>query len=43
MREDSILNEKSVKLGKFKGYETIAYVDNVMSLYESFCAIHPSI
>ena len=43
MREDSILNEKSVKLGKIKGHETIAYVDNVMSLYESFCAIHPSI
>jgi membrane-bound lytic murein transglycosylase F len=43
MREDSILEEKSVKLGKFKGHETIAYVNNVMSLYESFCTIHPSI
>lgn len=43
MREDSILEEKSVKLGKFKGHETIAYVDKVMSLYDSICAIHPSI
>lgn len=43
MREDSILEEKSVKLGKFKGNETIAYVDKVMSLYDSICAIHPSI
>lgn len=43
MREDSILEEKSVKLGKFKGHETIAYVDKVMSLYESICTIHPSI
>jgi hypothetical protein len=41
MREDSILEEESVKLGKFKGHETIAYIDNVMSLYESICSIHP--
>ena len=43
MREDSILEEESVKLGKFKGHETIAYVDKVMSLYDSICKIHPSI
>lgn len=43
MRDDSILEEPSVKLGKFKGHETIAYVDKVMGLYESICAIHPSI
>ena len=42
MREDSILENKDVKLGKFQGYETIAYVDNIMSLYESICMIHPS-
>ena len=41
MREDSILEEESVKLGKFKGHETIAYIDNIMSLYESICSIHP--
>jgi membrane-bound lytic murein transglycosylase F len=43
MREDSILEEESVKLGKFQGYETIAYVEGIMSLYEAFCTICPSI
>jgi membrane-bound lytic murein transglycosylase MltF len=43
MREDSILDNEAVKLGKFKGYETIAYVDSIMALYDSICAIHPSI
>lgn len=41
MREDSILEEESVKLGKFNGYETIAYIDSVMSLYDAFCTICP--
>ena len=41
MREDSILQEPSVKLGKFEGYETIAYIDSVMSLYNAFCKICP--
>lgn len=41
MREDSILAEESVKLGKFNGYETIAYIDSVMSLYNAFCTICP--
>ena len=43
MREDSILDEESVKLGKFQGHETIAYVENIMNLYNAFCAICPSI
>ena len=43
MREDSILEEESVKLGKFQGYETIAYVESIMSLYNAFCTICPSI
>ena len=43
MREDSILEEESVKLGKFYGYETIAYIDSVMSLYDAFCRICPQI
>lgn len=43
MREDTILEEESVKLGKFQGYETIAYVDNIMNLYNAFCTICPSI
>lgn len=42
MREDSILEEESVKLGKFQGHETIAYIDNVMALYDAFCKICPA-
>ena len=42
MREDSILNEPSVKLGKFQGYETITYVDSILKLYDSICAICPA-
>ncbi len=41
MREESILEEESVKLGKFNGYETIAYIDSIMSLYDAICAICP--
>ncbi len=41
MREDSILEEESVKLGKFQGHETIAYIDSVMSIYNAFCQICP--
>ena len=43
MREDSILEEKSVKFGKFQGHETIAYVDHVFAHYAAFCEICPSI
>lgn len=41
MNADSILTDENVKLGKFKGTETIAYVDNVMALYEAICKICP--
>ncbi len=41
MRDDSILEEESVKLGKFQGHETIAYIDSIMSLYNAFCTICP--
>ena len=43
MREDSILENESVKLGKFQGYETIAYVDLILAHYAAFCEICPSI
>ena len=43
MREDSILEEKAVKLGKFQGHETIDYIDQVFSHYNAFCEICPSI
>ncbi len=42
MREDSILDVDTVKLGKFKGVETIAYVDAVQDLYKAYCQIAPS-
>ena len=42
MREDTIIDEPSVKLGKFKGHETIDYVESVLSHYDAFCEICPS-
>lgn len=41
MNEDSILEDENVKLGKFKGTETIAYVKSVTSLYNAICKICP--
>lgn len=41
MREDSILENENVKLGKFQGYETIAYIDSIMELYDAICRICP--
>ena len=41
MREDAILEDASVKLGKFQGHETIAYVDNIMEIYNAICTICP--
>ena len=42
MRLDSILDEECVKLGKFQGHETISYVDNIISIYNTFCTVCPS-
>ena len=42
MREDSILLEESVKLGKFQGHETIDYIESVMSHYQAICQICPT-
>ena len=36
MSDDSILEIDTIKFGKFKGVETIAYVDNVMNKYEQY-------
>ena len=41
MRNDDILDVECVKLGKFKGHETIRYVENVMGIYNAFCIICP--
>ena len=39
MREDSILEEESVKLGKFQGHETINYIESVLAHYKAICEI----
>ena len=39
MREDSILQQDTVKLGRFKGYETIKYVENMVRLRDAFTSI----
>ena len=36
MNDDSILEIDTIKFGKFKGTETINYVDNVMNKYEQY-------
>ena len=41
MREDDILEDENVKLGKFQGFETIAYVESIMEIYEAVCSICP--
>lgn len=41
MNDESILDVDTVKIGKFKGRETIAYVDRVMDIYGCFLKICP--
>jgi len=41
MNDDSVLETDTVKIGKFKGKETIAYVDRVMGIYDCFLKICP--
>lgn len=41
MNDDSILENENIKLGKFKGTETIGYIENIMALYDAFCTICP--
>lgn len=41
MNDDSILDVDTVKIGKFKGKETVAYVDRVMEIYNCFLRICP--
>lgn len=43
MNDDTILHNENVMLGKFKGTETLAYVENVMDLYSAICMICPEI
>jgi len=41
MRDSRIIHDDAVKLGVFKGYETVRYVEEMESLYSAFCAIAP--
>ena len=41
MREDSILSNSAIKHGKFNGKETIEYIENVISHYQTICQICP--
>lgn len=42
MRDDSILKDKNIKHGKFKGgRETVRYVTGVMSHYSAICKLYP--
>jgi len=41
MRDSRIVHDDAVKLGVFKGYETVRYVDEMEALYNAFCAIAP--
>ena len=42
MREDAILEVDTVKLGKFKGFETVNYVERMLSLSDTFRKISAS-
>lgn len=39
MRDENNIQIDTVKHGVFLGHETIAYIDRVLSIYSSFCAI----
>lgn len=41
MREESILQVDTVRLGMFQGFETIRYIADIESLYKAFCTIAP--
>jgi hypothetical protein len=41
MREESILQVDTVKLGIFQGFETIKYIEDIEALYQAFCTLAP--
>ena len=41
MSDEKILETGAVKLGTFKGGETMGYVDSIIAVYERFCRICP--
>lgn len=40
MNNDSLMVAGNIRLGKFKGIETISYVSSVMSIYSDLCEIY---
>lgn len=42
MNEESVMDTGAVRLGTFQGHETLAYVDDVIRIYEEFCRICPN-
>lgn len=41
LADSSIFEVDTVKCGMFHVGETVAYVNNILDLYDAFCAIHP--
>ena len=41
MQDETTLATGAVKVGPFRGEETVFYVDNVIAIYERFCRICP--
>ena len=41
LRDDSILEDENVRLGKFQGFETMEYIREMQALYWSLCLIAP--
>jgi len=41
MSDKESLDTSVVKIGRFRGMETIRYVDEIYSIYEEFCRIYP--
>ena len=42
MSNEVLLDRAGLKFGKFNGSETISYVDNIISIYNTFCTVCPS-
>jgi len=42
MRDSTILDTVNLRCGIFQGYETLAYVDRVLAIYQEFCRMCPN-
>lgn len=41
LSEEEVENIDTVKCGRFKGVETVAFVENILSFYKTFCEVCP--